>query len=48
MYSSDLALDSVRESLPEMWKMGAAAVGLLAVGSLATWAVTNGPLSRRR
>lgn len=42
------ALGSVRESLPEMWMMGAAAVGLLAVGGLAAWAVTNGPLSRRR
>ncbi|MCL3778746.1 MULTISPECIES: HAD family hydrolase [unclassified Actinomyces] len=45
-----VALEDVREALPELWKVGAAAVGLLAVGAAAAWAVTSGPvrLSPRR
>ncbi|WP_235931699.1 MULTISPECIES: HAD family hydrolase [Actinomyces] len=42
------ALEEMREALPQLWKVGVAAAGLFAVGAVAAWAVTSGPVRPRR
>lgn len=41
-------VEQLRDALPALWKVGAAAAGLLAVGAVAAWVVTSGPVRPRR